>query len=46
MGLGKTFQVIAFLFVLFRELQAGNKDIPERIQVKERVLDQPHLRPG
>ncbi|KAF9347368.1 hypothetical protein BGX34_003199, partial [Mortierella sp. NVP85] len=32
MGLGKTFQVVAFLFILLRELEEGNKDIPERIQ--------------
>ncbi|KAF9172190.1 hypothetical protein BGX20_006169 [Mortierella sp. AD010] len=37
MGLGKTFQVIAFLYVLLREIQAGNKDIPEKLQ-EGRVL--------
>ncbi|KAG0023593.1 hypothetical protein BGZ80_008918 [Entomortierella chlamydospora] len=37
MGLGKTFQVVAFLYVLLREIQAGNKDIPEKLQ-EGRVL--------
>ena len=33
MGLGKTFQVVAFVYVLLREIQAGNKDIPKKLQV-------------
>ncbi|KAF9202314.1 hypothetical protein BGZ49_007501 [Haplosporangium sp. Z 27] len=37
MGLGKTFQVIAFVYVLLREIQAGNKDIPQKLQ-EGRVL--------
>ncbi|KAF9943167.1 hypothetical protein BGZ67_004946 [Mortierella alpina] len=32
MGLGKTFQVVAFVYVLLREIQAGNKDIPKKLQ--------------
>ncbi|KAF9429838.1 hypothetical protein BGZ94_009300 [Podila epigama] len=32
MGLGKTFQVISFIYILLREIQAGNKDIPKRLQ--------------
>ncbi|KAK3815056.1 MAG: hypothetical protein J3Q66DRAFT_343721 [Benniella sp.] len=43
MGLGKTFQVIAFLFVLLRELEAGNKDIPERIQAGRVLLLMPPI---
>lgn len=33
MGLGKTFQVISFIYILLREIQAGNKDIPKKLRV-------------
>ncbi|KAF9586000.1 hypothetical protein BGW38_010533 [Lunasporangiospora selenospora] len=31
MGLGKTFQVVAFLYILLREVQLRNKDIPKTL---------------
>ena len=34
MGLGKTFQVISFIYILLREIQAGNKDIPKKLRVR------------
>ncbi|KAF8937607.1 hypothetical protein BGZ58_002424 [Dissophora ornata] len=37
MGLGKTFQAIAFIYVLLRELRDGNRDIPQKLQ-EGRVL--------
>ena len=33
MGLGKTFQVVAFIYVLLTEIHSGNKDIPAKLQV-------------
>lgn len=33
MGLGKTFQVVAFIYVLLTEIHSGNKDIPGKLQV-------------
>lgn len=33
MGLGKTFQVVAFVYVLLTEIHSGNKDIPAKLQV-------------
>ncbi|KAI1320826.1 hypothetical protein EDD11_009783 [Mortierella claussenii] len=38
MGLGKTFQVVAFVYVLLKEIRDGNKDIPKKLQVL-RVVD-------
>ncbi|KAG0364266.1 hypothetical protein BGZ54_007692 [Gamsiella multidivaricata] len=38
MGLGKSFQVVAFVYVLLRELHAGNKDIPEKLQAGRVLL--------
>ncbi|KAF9542407.1 hypothetical protein EC957_001983 [Mortierella hygrophila] len=32
MGLGKTFQVVAFIYVLLTEIHSGNKDIPAKLQ--------------
>ncbi|KAF9148528.1 hypothetical protein BG015_009734 [Linnemannia schmuckeri] len=32
MGLGKTFQVVAFIYVLLTEIHSGNKDIPGKLQ--------------
>lgn len=34
MGLGKTFQVISFVYILLREIHAGNKDIPKKLRVR------------
>ncbi|CAO3567564.1 unnamed protein product [Mortierella alpina] len=41
MGLGKTFQVVAFVYVLLREIQAGNKDIPKKLQAGRVLLLMP-----
>ncbi|KAF9191257.1 hypothetical protein BGZ51_007577 [Haplosporangium sp. Z 767] len=41
MGLGKTFQVVSFLYVLLREIQAGNKDIPKKLQAGRVLLLMP-----
>ncbi|KAF9572501.1 hypothetical protein EC968_009725 [Mortierella alpina] len=41
MGLGKTFQVVAFIYVLLREIQAGNKDIPKKLQAGRVLLLMP-----
>lgn len=38
MGLGKTFQVISFIYILLREIQAGNKDIPKKLRTGRVML--------
>ncbi|KAG0246376.1 hypothetical protein BGX31_002677 [Mortierella sp. GBA43] len=43
MGLGKTFQVVAFIYVLLRERHARNKDIPEKLQSGRVLLLMPPI---
>ncbi|KAG0326565.1 hypothetical protein BGZ99_009441 [Dissophora globulifera] len=43
MGLGKTFQVIAFIYVLLRELRDGNRDIPDKLQAGRVLLLMPPI---
>ncbi|KAG0090925.1 hypothetical protein BGZ92_001897 [Podila epicladia] len=38
MGLGKTFQVISFIYILLREIHAGNKDIPKKLRAGRVML--------
>ncbi|KAG0359282.1 hypothetical protein BG005_001048 [Podila minutissima] len=38
MGLGKTFQVISFIYILLSEIQAGNKDIPKKLRAGRVML--------
>ncbi|KAG0031263.1 hypothetical protein BGZ81_001552 [Podila clonocystis] len=38
MGLGKTFQVISFVYILLREIHAGNKDIPKKLRAGRVML--------
>ncbi|KAG0208420.1 hypothetical protein BGX33_006248 [Mortierella sp. NVP41] len=43
MGLGKTFQVVAFIYVLLTEVHSGNKDIPEKLQAGRVLLLMPPI---
>ncbi|KAF9909297.1 hypothetical protein EC991_008808 [Linnemannia zychae] len=43
MGLGKTFQVVAFIYVLLTEIHSGNKDIPEKLQPGRVLLLMPPI---
>ncbi|KAF9132650.1 hypothetical protein BGW39_011677 [Mortierella sp. 14UC] len=43
MGLGKTFQVVAFIYVLLTEIHSGNKNIPEKLQPGRVLLLMPPI---
>ncbi|KAF9926585.1 hypothetical protein FBU30_003833 [Linnemannia zychae] len=43
MGLGKTFQVVAFIYVLLTEIHSGNKDIPAKLQPGRVLLLMPPI---
>ncbi|KAG0064558.1 hypothetical protein BGZ89_009020, partial [Linnemannia elongata] len=43
MGLGKTFQVVAFIYVLLTEIHSGNKDIPAKLQPSRVLLLMPPI---
>ncbi|KAG0294735.1 hypothetical protein BGZ96_000571 [Linnemannia gamsii] len=43
MGLGKTFQVVAFIYVLLTEIHSGNKDIPSKLQAGRVLLLMPPI---
>ncbi|KAF8942356.1 hypothetical protein BGZ47_006560 [Haplosporangium gracile] len=43
MGLGKTFQVVAFIYVLLTEIHSGNKDIPGKLQAGRVLLLMPPI---